>query len=347
MLNGIFSQYSHIPASPDRRLPRRNILFTSSFTSPFILEDAEILRGHGEVTHVLTRSAADLLRLPGAVSRADVTFSWFASTYAGAVVSLAHIARKPSIVVLGGADVVTRPEIGYGMANSAWKRRLLIRTLRTATRLLPVDPSLRDAALALAPVRPEAITVLPTGYDETAWLPGPKESDLVLTVAGCETEDRMKVKGIDRLLRVAKGMPGVRFVVIGMDPRIGQLLAPECPANVRLLGPVERAELHPWYQRASVYCQPSLSEGLPNALCEAMLCGCIPVGTDVGGMPYAIGDAGIIVQAGNDEELGAAIRIGLQSATDKRARARARIAREFPLTRRREALAALLAELCP
>ena len=328
-------------------MPRRKILFTSSFTSSFILEDAEILRGHGEVTHLLTRSPSDLLRLPRAVSRADVTFTWFASTYASAVVRLARLSGIPSIVVLGGADVVTRPAIGYGLANTPWKRWLLIRTLRNATRLLPVDPTLRDAALALTPIRPEAITVMPTGYDEASWLPGQKESDLVLTVAGCETEERMRVKGIDRLLDVAKGMPDVRFVVIGIDPAIGHLLAPLRPPNVQINGPVAREELLPWYQRASVYCQPSLSEGLPNAMCEAMLCGCIPVGTDVGGMPYAIGDAGIVVQAGSEEELAAAIRVGLRSSTDRRARARARIAQEFPLVKRREALAALLGELCP
>lgn len=346
-LNGIFSQYPHIPASPDRRLPRRKILFTSSFTSSFILEDAEILRGLGDVTHLLTRSTQDLLRLPRAVAAADVTFTWFASTYAGAVVSLALLSRIPSIVVLGGADVITRPAIGYGLANTPWKRSLLIRTLRNATRLLPVDASLRDAALALAPIRPDAIAVLPTGYDDAFWLPGQKDSDLVLTVAGCETEERMRVKGIDRLLAIALGMPDVRFVVIGIDPRIAQILEPIRPSNVQLLGPVSRAALLPWYQRASVYCQPSLSEGLPNAVCEAMLCGCIPVGTDAGGTPTAIGDAGIIVHAGNDEELVAAIRVGLLSGTDRRARARARIAREFPLARRRDALAALLGELCP
>ncbi len=327
-------------------MPRRKILFTSSLTSSFILEDVAFLQEANDVTHLLTRSAADLAGLPAAVSRADITFSWFASTYAGAVVHLARLAGKPSIVVLGGADVVTRPEIGYGMANSPWKRTLLIRTLRTASRLLPVDPSLRDAALALTPLPPDKIMVLPTGYDDQRWLPGPKEPDLVLTVATCENEQRMKVKGIDVLVTVAHSMPAVRFVVIGMHDEVIRLLEPHCPENVRLFPPVAREELLPWYQRASVYCQPSLSEGLPNALCEAMLCGCVPVGTEAGGMPYAIGDAGIVVLPGNEVELAAAISIGLQSTTDKRAHARARIAREFPLTKRHAALTALIGELC-
>lgn len=328
-------------------MPRRKILFTSSLTSSFILEDAALLREHAEVTHVVTRSPADLLHLPAAVSRADLTFSWFASTYAGVVVQLARLAGKPSIVVLGGADVLTRPAIGYGLANTPWKRTLLIRTLRNASRLLPVDATLRDAALALTPLPEEKIMVLPTGYDESRWLPGQKEPDLVLTVAVCENEQRMKVKGIDTLLAIAQALPDVRFVVIGVYPEVEHLLEPGKPANVRLMPPVERDALLPWYQRASVYCQPSLSEGLPNALCEAMLCGCVPVGTDVGGTVRAVGDAGIIVAPGDEAELTAAISIGLQSTTDRRARARARIAREFPLAGRRAALASLIGELCP
>jgi glycosyltransferase involved in cell wall biosynthesis len=328
-------------------LPRRKILFTSSLTSSFILEDVALLREYADVTHVLTRTPADLRHLPFAVSRADLTFSWFASTYAGAVVRLAKLAGKPSIVVLGGVDVVTRPAIGYGLALTPWKRRLLIHTLRTASRLLPVDPTLREAALALTPLPDEKITVLPTGYDETRWLPGQKESDLVLTVALCENEERMKVKGIDTLVAIARTLPAVRFVVIGVHPAVAQLLEPEIPGNVQLLPPVGRDALLPWYQRASVYCQPSLSEGLPNALCEAMLCGCVPVGTDVGGTVRAVGDAGIIVAPGDEAELTAAISIALQSTTDRRARARARIAREFPLARRRAALASLIGELCP
>ena len=55
-----------------------------------------------------------------------------------------------------------------------------------------------------------------------------------------------------------------------------------------MLGTIERARLLEYYRRAKVYCQPSRREGLPGALCEAMLCGCYPVVTGTGGMPEAV-----------------------------------------------------------
>ena len=42
-----------------------------------------------------------------------------------------------------------------------------------------------------------------------------------------------------------------------------------------------------------------MREGLPNALCEAMLCECVPVGTDVQGIRTAMGDAGFYVPYGD------------------------------------------------
>ncbi len=44
------------------------------------------------------------------------------------------------------------------------------------------------------------------------------------------------------------------------------------------------------------FIQASISEGMPNALMEAMAMGCIPIGSRVAAIPTLIGQVGIIVE---------------------------------------------------
>jgi glycosyltransferase involved in cell wall biosynthesis len=46
-----------------------------------------------------------------------------------------------------------------------------------------------------------------------------------------------------------------------------------------------------------------MAEGFPNSLCEAMLCECIPIGSNVFSIPEIIGDSGIVIKKRNVEEV--------------------------------------------
>jgi hypothetical protein len=94
----------------------------------------------------------------------------------------------------------------------------------------------------------------------------------------------------------------------------------------------------PYYQRAKVYAQLSISEGLPNVVCEAMLAGDIPVGTRRGGIPEAIGNTGFYVPYGDVQASAEAIKRALQSPEELGLKARARIMQLYPQQRREEAL---------
>jgi glycosyltransferase involved in cell wall biosynthesis len=61
--------------------------------------------------------------------------------------------------------------------------------------------------------------------------------------------------------------------------------------------------LNEYYNKASVYFQVSITEGMPNSLGEAMLCECIPIGSNVNGIPDVIGNTGIIIYKRDLNEL--------------------------------------------
>jgi glycosyltransferase involved in cell wall biosynthesis len=98
--------------------------------------------------------------------------------------------------------------------------------------------------------------------------------------------------------------------------------------NIHLLG--LRSDIPAVLAAADVFALPSLSEGLPLALLEAMFAGCPIVASDVGEVGAALGhgDAGVLVEPGNSRALAAAIDGVLSNTTrarelGERARSRA------------------------
>jgi glycosyltransferase involved in cell wall biosynthesis len=258
--------------------------------------------------------------------------------YAAAAVGAAQNSGKRSVLVAAGADVADVPFSGYGPGRNVWKRRVVGWALRHASAVLAVDDSLVANAIRLGKYKGANIHTVPTGYDPNRWFPSGEKKPIVLTVAGCETEARLKVKGIDFLFHVARTLPLVHFVLVGLRAPLLARIGATRPANVELLSYRSKEDLRPLYQRAKVYCQPSLSEGLPNSLCEAMLCGCIPVGTTAGGIPAAIGETGQVVPYGNVEQMKQAIGAALLASPQLAESARTRIIRKYPLAAREAAL---------
>jgi glycosyltransferase involved in cell wall biosynthesis len=320
------------------------ILFTSTFVTSFIREDLNILQRHFDVRHVVAHGVRALFQIPPNVVWADATFTWFASVYSFLVVLCARILRKKSIIVIGGVDAAHFPEIGYGIWLVPWKAVLVKWALRKAYRVLAVDPVLQREAARLAGYDGRNIEYVPTGYDALLWRPRGSKEPFVLTVAACPDPARIRTKGIDFLFSAARVLPAARFVLVGVGPDLLAHVRGLAPSNVEVVPFLDHEKLLRYYQRAKVYCQPSYTEGLPNSLCESMLCECIPVGTDVGGIPTAIADTGFLVPFGDVRKLADAIMLGLQSTHGAGVRARKRIAEEFPLERRERGLLEVLQE---
>jgi L-malate glycosyltransferase len=63
-------------------------------------------------------------------------------------------------------------------------------------------------------------------------------------------------------------------------------------SQIKLLGPIQRADVPQLINQCTVYCMPSYGEAFGMGALEAMACGKPVVGTDAGGLQYLIADEG-------------------------------------------------------
>jgi glycosyltransferase involved in cell wall biosynthesis len=130
-------------------------------------------------------------------------------------------------------------------------------------------------------------------------------------------------KGIECLLdavpQIAAGVPDVRFVLVGEGP-----LRDELEAQARRLGVVDRVDFMGGREDArrlisgfDVLALPSLSEGTPLTIVEAMLAGVPVVASAVGGIPEQIEDrqTGLLVRPADVDALAGAVTQALTDAT--------------------------------
>jgi glycosyltransferase involved in cell wall biosynthesis len=83
---------------------------------------------------------------------------------------------------------------------------------------------------------------------------------------------------------------------------------------VELLPPVPFAEMGDVFRRAQIVVSPSVHDGTPNSLIEAMACGCFPIAGDLESIREWITHAqnGLLVDAASPQSIAEAILLGLE-----------------------------------
>jgi D-inositol-3-phosphate glycosyltransferase len=193
-----------------------------------------------------------------------------------------------------------------------------VQVVEAADRLIANTHGEARELIELYAAPPAKVSVVPPGVDLDTFTPGdraaarvevglPAEGDVLLFVGRIQP-----LKAPDMLLRVAAELlqrdPSRRdhltVAVVG-GPSGSGLTRPheleELAASlglsdvVRFVPPVERAVLAQWYRAADVVLVPSYSESFGLVAIEAQACGTPVVAADVGGLPTAVGDAGVLV----------------------------------------------------
>jgi glycosyltransferase involved in cell wall biosynthesis len=211
---------------------------------------------------------------------------------------------------------------------------------------------IRDDAAQAPSLRRIPHFLIPNGYDLARYAPKPEEgrafrarygiapaASVILTSAKL-TRNKGHEVAIAALGRLhAAGVPLI-YLICGDGGREAELrtLARSVGLPAVFTGLLESDELIAALAAADVVVHPSLNEIFPNAVGEAMACGCPVIAADAGGTAELVGrdGAGVLVPPGDPEALAAAVRELLEDP-ERRGRlgdaARQRVEAEFPLRR--------------
>lgn len=201
-----------------------------------------------------------------------------------------------------------------------------------------------DAELAAAGIPAGQRTFIPNGVDTTRFAP-PAEGrrEEVRSRLGLQgpvavyTGRLVPEKQVDLLLStwpaVRSTHPHATLLILGSGEELQRLQAMAGP-GIQFPGRVD--DVIPYLQAADLFVLPSATEGLSNALLEAMAVGVPPVATAVGGAPDLItsGENGLLVPAGDTEALQGAILSLLANPArlpSMGARARERVVSDYSL----------------
>lgn len=211
------------------------------------------------------------------------------------LMTLITAAGAQKVGVPNVSTIVTDPEIGFApvAGRFQWfKRRILHRLYNKSTQVLAVSDGARESAVRFYGIREEKIATLQNGVDveliqqqAASSVESPFWSD---EARGCArrvfrivTAGRLNhEKGFHLLIDSVADLVGrypqidFRLAILGegshRDLLQSQVDALNLTKHVLLTGFQQNAPA--WYRTADVFVLPSLMEGMPNVLLEAMSC---------------------------------------------------------------------------
>lgn len=213
------------------------------------------------------------------------------------------------------------PGAGLSYRLASWILR------RTRTPVITVSNRQKAIWVGRLGLAVDQVTVIPNGVpdplrasdfarqqggDRPPWLRN--QEGMTVTIGAVGRLEPQKGFGylLDAFEKLAPAFPRARLVLVGegslrssFERRVSE--SPLLAGRVHLAGRVPGAAL--WMRFFDVYCQPSLDEGMPLSLIEAIASGCAVVATAVGGVPEVIeaGQSGLLVPAADAATLAAAL----------------------------------------
>lgn len=290
--------------------------------------------------------------LPVARLRPDVVhFEW--NSAAIEYLPLFDTFGCPIVVSCRGEQVEVRPRLPDGDAYA----RQLVESLRRATAVHCVSEAMRARVVELGVARDSTVVIRPA-VDPAVFRPGPARpprAEFRIVMVGSLIWRKGYEYALLALRRLVETVPAARLEIVGEGADRQRILYGIHDLGLRgrvaLWGRLGPDEILALLQDADAFLLASHSEGISNAVLEAMACELPAVSTECGGMREVITDGvdGYLVAPRDHEAMARALAI---LATDReRALAMGRAARRrilegFTLSRQVDAWLELYARLC-
>jgi len=348
---------------------KQKILYWDVGKSSFVKKDLEILRSEFRVCDYTFQPSRNLFILFEFfrqfiicmihVWTCRIVVCQFAGYHSLIPLVVFKLYGRKSLIIAGGTDCVAFPSIKYGNFQKKYLRWFTVCSFKLTDIIAPVDESLifydysyqscdyvsQGYRFFVKKLKAQDCVIY-NGYDSTKFgIVSAKRKDCsFLTVAAdLSTPFSYCLKGIDLVVSAARELPNFSFSIVGGD----KLQIKDKPDNLTLLSNFDNSDLVQLYNDHQFYLQLSMSEGFPNALCEAMLCGCIPIVSDVGAMRKIVGDSGFILEKKSLDLLKALLKTATSRnfTFDDLLKARARISEHYTLKNRQVKLISLIEKL--
>jgi teichuronic acid biosynthesis glycosyltransferase TuaC len=201
-----------------------------------------------------------------------------------------------------------------------WKnmRKKIIHTLNLADHIMCVSDDLLSIVMENG-IDEDKLSLVPIGVDTDIFKKG--DSTSIREQFGICSETKIvlyvgqlvQLKGLkylmDSIPHILSKHHDVLFVLAGEGPlkkKISELIKQNgLDKNIILLGAINYKNLVQWYSISDIFVLPSLSEGRPSVIYEAMSCEVPIIATDVGGVSEQIKDGynGFVIKPKDSRKL--------------------------------------------
>ncbi len=224
-----------------------------------------------------------------------------------------YLFNKKTILILGGTDCASFPEFNYGNYRKKALGYFTRKSIEWAKIIVPVHKAMVDYPYTYFEAQNPRqgfknftgkvngrIEVAEYGFEPPAHLNATNRELGFVCIAGFNRENIYYLKGLDLICKIAPHFPQYPFTIVGAK---GKYVNYPVPENVKILPFIHEDEKIAILNKYRFYFQLSLSEGFPNALCEAMVNGMIAIVSDVCSMPDIVNGAGFVLKHRDEKEL--------------------------------------------